>query len=74
MNYLIRWTVPNSPNVNYLEIGQEKDLAETLDKMAKIGDGRTIKLYSVIPLNYKIKYKDKQKITIEKIPEIEFLS
>ena len=74
MTHIIVWTVGNKPTPFYLEVDGEDKLAEAVDKITKGGQGATIKLYSVIPINYNFTYIDKEEITIKKIPNIEILS
>ena len=73
MTHILVYTIPNSPGEFFISIDNELDLPAILDKMSKIGDGRTVKLYSVTPVNYKLNYKDKIETITTKIPEIEIL-
>jgi len=71
MTHIIVYTIPTSPDSFYVEVDGLNNLAIQLDKLAKTGNGATVKVFTVSPLKYKLIYKDKIKTITEQEPEVD---
>ena len=70
MHYLIVYTVPSKPNQNFIPVDKEENLAQEISKITKKGIDATITVYATTQKNYTLKYKDKSRTVIDKIPEV----
>ena len=70
MHYLIVYTIPSKPNQNFIPVDKEENLAQEISKITKKGIGATITVYATTQKNYTLKYKDKSRTVIDKIPEV----
>jgi hypothetical protein len=73
MTYIIVYTISSSQGRFFIPVDSKSELAGEIEKIIKKGQGAKVKIYKTTLVNYKLKYKDKKKSIIEKIPEIEIL-
>ena len=70
MYAVIVYTISTSPDQFFVPVDSEKDLAQEVDNIIKKGIDATITVFETTQKSYKLKYKDKSRTVIDKIPEI----